>query len=233
MTKQIRRKLNIKIIKKEFKDVGYTLLSKTFKTSHKKLLFKCNKEHNHYITYNSFHTGQRCGKCFGPFKYTLKEVRQFFKQRNWILISKRYKDNLNKLNVKCDKGHKIKITLAKFLFGQGCRVCYLNRNKGKTSYTWKKNLSNSHRFLSRGFLENGLWTKNVFKLYNYKCVVCGKNTHDLNAHHLEGYHWCKELRFEVTNGVVLCRKHHNKFHKKFRRKWNTSQQFYKFLRSFR
>ena len=35
----------------------------------------------------------------------------------------------------------------------------------------------------------------------------------LNAHHLDSYHDHKELRYDINNGITLCKSCHREFHK--------------------
>lgn len=73
------------------------------------------------------------------------------------------------------------------------------------------------------------WRSNVYQRDNYTCQCCGdKSGGNLNAHHLDGYDWCKEKRTSVENGVTLCDKCHIKFHKIYGTGKNTKEQFYKF-----
>ena len=71
------------------------------------------------------------------------------------------------------------------------------------------------------------WRKNVFELNKrkvglsryYVCVKCNKRrktTRVLHAHHI--YSWKKypNRRYTMKNGVVLCIKCHNAFHRKYR-----------------
>ena len=60
------------------------------------------------------------------------------------------------------------------------------------------------------------------------CVKCDASG-TMNVHHLEGYHWCEELRFDLTNGITFCVKCHKKFHKKYGNKYNTTEQTVRFL----
>lgn len=76
------------------------------------------------------------------------------------------------------------------------------------------------------------WRKLVYERDNYQCVVCqapgsGKN---LNAHHLNGWKWCAEERYDVDNGATLCTDCHKTFHKEYGNRHNTRAQFQEFTR---
>lgn len=71
------------------------------------------------------------------------------------------------------------------------------------------------------------WRKSVLRRDKCKCVVCGKR--GFIVHHLDGWSWCISRRYDIDNGVVVCSKHHNQFHKIYSRKHNTQQQFILFL----
>ena len=58
------------------------------------------------------------------------------------------------------------------------------------------------------------WRKAVYTRDYYTCQVCGSKGY-LNAHHIRGYTRHKTLRYEVSNGITLCRVCHNKFHEKY------------------
>lgn len=53
-----------------------------------------------------------------------------------------------------------------------------------------------------------LWSKCVKARANYRCQVggCGRTATD--AHHVISRH-CASLRFDLRNGVALCRSHHD------------------------
>jgi len=70
------------------------------------------------------------------------------------------------------------------------------------------------------------WRNNVYKKDKYTCQCCGDNKGgNLNAHHLDGYNWCKEKRTDINNGVTLCEKCHKEFHNIYGSRNNTTQQF--------
>ena len=80
---------------------------------------------------------------------------------------------------------------------------------------------------SSGQLRYKKWRKGVFELNkgrvgmrrHYVCIKCGKKrktTRTLHAHHI--YSWDKfpKKRYDRNNGVVLCIKCHNAFHRKYK-----------------
>ena len=80
---------------------------------------------------------------------------------------------------------------------------------------------------NKGQVKYKTWRTNVFQLNkgryglgrDYVCVKCNKKrktTRVLHAHHI--YSWDKfpKLRYEKKNGVVMCIKCHNGFHRKYK-----------------
>lgn len=57
------------------------------------------------------------------------------------------------------------------------------------------------------------------------CQLCGEYGQKLVVHHLNGYNWDKENRYNVDNGVTLCEKCHKAFHKIYRNGNNTKEQY--------
>jgi len=100
---------------------------------------------------------------------------------------------------------------------------------GKSCPNWNPYLTNEEREFGRMNHKNIQWRYNVYKKDNFTCQCCDDNKgHNLIAHHLEGYHWCKELRFETNNGITLCEDCHKSFHNQFGNRYNTKEQFYQF-----
>lgn len=61
----------------------------------------------------------------------------------------------------------------------------------------------------------------------FTCVLCHKNGY-VHAHHLDGWHWAVEKRFDIDNLVCLCRSCHSCFHSIYGFKNNTREQFEEF-----
>ena len=80
---------------------------------------------------------------------------------------------------------------------------------------------------SGGELRYKTWRTNVFKLNkgrlglskHYVCEKCGKKrktTRVLHAHHIKSWNKFPKDRYDRNNGVVLCIKCHNAFHRKYK-----------------
>lgn len=59
------------------------------------------------------------------------------------------------------------------------------------------------------------WRESVLKRDRYRCKECG-DTNNLEVHHIKPFARFPELRFDLDNGLTLCRKCHNKLHKEKR-----------------
>ena len=89
---------------------------------------------------------------------------------------------------------------------------------GENNPNWKGGITPENHKI-RTSLEYKEWRNNVFTRDNYTCQECGikggwhKDVNKkitLNAHHLEPFSINPELRFEIDNGITLCRECHKK-----------------------
>jgi hypothetical protein len=72
------------------------------------------------------------------------------------------------------------------------------------------------------------WQTIVRKFFRFKCCICGLKS--AITHHLDGWNWAYTSRYDPKNGVIVCKKHHNEFHKIYGRGNNTRYQFDCYLR---
>jgi len=69
------------------------------------------------------------------------------------------------------------------------------------------------------------WAHEVKKRDHYTCVICGARGVELNSHHLNSWADFPEERYELENGVTLCKYHHDDFHYINGKGKNTASQF--------
>jgi len=103
------------------------------------------------------------------------------------------------------KGKKMSIDLRKKL----SNIRILNREK---SNFWKGGITKINLIIRRG-LEYKLWREAVFKRDNWTCRECKKEKEvsgKLEAHHIKPFSLFIELRFDINNGVTLCKECHKK-----------------------
>lgn len=66
---------------------------------------------------------------------------------------------------------------------------------------------------ARGSKEQRDWSRAVLARDGYKCRECGEETHDLHAHHVLSFRDHPSLRWDVGNGISLCKPCHYRTHR--------------------
>lgn len=66
--------------------------------------------------------------------------------------------------------------------------------------------------------------KECLQKANFKCDICSAGR-DFHAHHMNGWHWAVEERFDLNNLVCLCHGCHISFHIEYGSKNNTREQY--------
>lgn len=98
-------------------------------------------------------------------------------------------------------------------------------NSGENHCKWDENKTHEKRFAERKLIDNQYFIKKVFKRDNYTCQCCGQYKINIEAHHLDGYDWCIEKRFDETNGITLCGTCHKNFHSVYGYGNNIKEQY--------
>lgn len=108
-------------------------------------------------------------------------------------------------SVECAKGHNV--------FGKGS----IPWNKGKTHlrgerhWNWQGGIDVEHTRIKQT-KEYKDWQQGVYKKDKWTCQHCGYKGKSIVAHHIKLFSRYPELRFEIKNGMVLCRKCHQLVH---------------------
>lgn len=133
----------------------------------------------------------------------------------------------------CDCGNETEVTTGRLKNGTtkscGCLKHYYT---GERNPMYNPDKTDEERMLGRyiiGGMSATKWRKEVFNRDNYTCLICNQYGGALNAHHLDGWGWCKERRFDITNGVTLCVSCHKNYHKIYGTLNNTEKQFEEYI----
>lgn len=89
------------------------------------------------------------------------------------------------------------------------RKALVGRYRGDDNPNWKGGSKyERNQWQSRDEYKN--WRNAVFSRDNYTCQMCGKKSNgDIEAHHIHTWKDYPEKRFDIENGITLCKKCHN------------------------
>ena len=158
------KKLTYNYVKEYIKKKGYQLLSDDYVNTHTKLLIKCSKGHEYYARFNNFQQGAKCPICIGNKKLSYNYVKDYIEKEDYKLLSKKYKNNKQKLLLKCPIGHEYKISFSTFKNSKHrCPYCADNI---KYTYEYVKNYieKEGYKLLSDNY-------KNVCTKLLLKCPI--------------------------------------------------------------
>lgn len=233
-------KLWLKINKIEYELID----GQTYVGSHKQLSFNCHKHGEFKTSWDNLHSGSGCQKCAKEsmkniLKLNLEDIEEELNKLNIEILTKKekYINARNHLEFKCTVsscGNIWKTNLDSVRRGSGCPKCSLKRRSGEGNHKYNPNLTEEDRIKRRRLstIENQrIWRIGVFKRDNYTCCICSQYGGKLNGHHLNGYNWDKEGRFDIDNGATLCKQCHKDFHKIYKMGNNTKEQFEDFKKT--
>ena len=78
---------------------------------------------------------------------------------------------------------------------------------GPESRNWRGGLTEACSIIRHG-QEHKQWGHEVFKRDNFECQICGTKRGPLQAHHIKRFIDYLDLRFDINNGITLCKKCH-------------------------
>ena len=81
------------------------------------------------------------------------------------------------------------------------------KTAGAQSKAGSRKYSSIKRGPSRYAVKDRKWRAKILALASWECAICGEEAVD--AHHIAGKQAWPKLRYDIINGIALCRKHHD------------------------
>jgi 5-methylcytosine-specific restriction endonuclease McrA len=228
-------KWNYKSVKDAFEENHCILLSDFFQTVDHKIRYICECGIEAETTfYHFYHRGQRCNKCAEikrreKQRTPYEDVKKEFDKYGLNLLATDYLNEQQSLEYicVCGKANYKSLNNLRSNKYKMCKKCVIKKfASGENHHNWSSERTDYDRLNRRQYTDYYRWRKKVFERDNFRCQVCGqKGSTILNAHHLDGYHWCIEKRTDVDNGVTLCEGCHSGFHSIYGMNNNKREQF--------
>jgi hypothetical protein len=174
-------------------------------------------------------------------------VKQEFEKRNYILLTNDFEGQAVtsvKLEYLCNKH----LYLGSLFISwnhfhtkkQGCKHCAIVTRpswEGENNPSWKGGISDKNN-RERHSNKYKRWVKEVYIRDKYTCQCCSRVGGELRAHHIDSFSKYKSKRYEISNGMTLCRSCHdvdvpNSFQNKYGTVNQTSEELFEFIRTFK
>jgi len=229
----------LKEVQEIFQEGNCKLLSKEYKNNHELLDYICECGKPNRISLLNFLQGQRCWECRNKKisinkKHEYIYVKEYFSDKNCILLSEEYLGADIPLDYICECGNPSKIRFSDFQRDHRCKLCGVEKISGVNHYNYNPDIPEEQRIADRNFEGYKEWRNEVYKRDNYTCQCCGdKKRKNIVAHHKDSYGWAYDKRIQVDNGITLCQQCHSfdkdSFHRIYGFGNNTKEQFTEWL----
>ena len=194
-------KLSYDYVKGFIESNGYKLLSNEYINAHAKLYIQCNEGHTYQANFNNFRSGKRCPICANNKRninrrFSYDYVKGFIESNGYRLLSTEYINNNEKLDLICDKGHRISMSFKHFKAGHRCPIC---AGTAKFSYEYVRDYIASFGYT--------LLSTEYINVYQKLDVMCDKgHAYQVNFHNFRtGYRCpiCNESKGERAISNIL------------------------------
>lgn len=214
-------------IKEIAESKGLELLTLARESENDPLFFVCSEGHETSYTFKVLKSLTKCKQCSRSCKRTLDEAKKVFEDHGYKLLATKYINGKTKMPALCPKGHKVQASYTQMQQnGSCCKQCSIERHTGKNSPRWRHDLNETAReenYRQKRSTKANRWSKAI-KRRDKKCVVCG-STKKLHSHHLNAWATFPDQRFNISNGVTLCKCCHEAFHSYYGKGENTKEQY--------
>lgn len=116
----------------------------------------------------------------------------------------------------CSQECRVKSHKARKISEQGLINMLMGSSRGPEHYRWKGGITtenikirNSHKYK--------IWRKSVFNRDSRSCRMCFYKGDQVHAHHIKSFSKHPDLRFDINNGITLCKECHKNEHKKLQK----------------
>lgn len=228
-------RIALKEVKQEFTNRGYITLFDEYHNVDDRLLVQTTEGFKGLMSLHHLKGGIKLAPFTKLNPYVIENMKLWIKLNNktYELLTTKLKNNCEKLECKCNIDGTIwNPTWTNLRTNHGCPMCGVVSKTGKNYCRYNFDITDEEREKGRLFLGNAInkWRHLVYERDNYTCQCCGDNKGgNLVVHHLDGYHWCKEKRIDVDNGVTLCKSCHKDFHRLYSKRNNTRAQYNEFI----
>lgn len=196
------------------------------KSSKLHLWLRCLNDDTHPdydLSANNFHKSHSCPYCSGKrvcktnsFGALYPDLTKYWSNKNDVTPYECLPNTNQKYYFKCENAiHRdyLRSLSDQITTKHLCPECYqMNRKdycpRGENSPFWKGNLVKENR-RARDCWQYDDWRKSVYKKDDYTCQCCGQRGGILNAHHIKSFAKNKDIRYDVANGITLCKLCHD------------------------
>ena len=208
-----------------------------YKNNRTKVCIICDIHGPFYKDPTSHLRGQGCPECGeleGARKRTFS-TQKFIKKvkvvhgNTYDFSNVVYKDTHKDVEVICHKHGKFYRSPVTLLQGRGCPLCRHESLFGESNPNYKDGLSYERQH-GRFTPEYRQWVESV-KQNKDECEYCGESFEEWNhacAHHMNSWDIFPEQRFDLNNGVAICKSCHTLFHSVYGNGSNTKEQYLQF-----
>ena len=234
------------------RECGCEFLSTEYNGVKGKYKIRCSCGNIYEPRFYHFKSGHRCKICTNrknheKDKKAYNEVNQVFKSVGFELLEKEYVNAHTKMKYKCSCGNISEVSYNHLqrrikrnkTFGCGmCRIENIASSnkgreglKGEKNPSWNPNRTHDQRVKERKTSKDYEWQKCIRERDNYTCCKCGKRGGHNVVHHINSYDIHENQRYDINNGIVMCKDCHKEFHGKYGYGKNTKEQFEEYLKA--